>query len=463
MKNIMNLQDDTIAAIATPLGIGGLGIVRISGEKAGEIAKRLFVPRSSQNNLQSHRLYHGEIVDPREGTPLDEVLLVMMRRPHSYTGEDVVEIHCHGGILILQNVLQAVLREGARIAEPGEFTKRAFLNERLDLAQAEAVADLIESQTHKGMSQALGQLKGRLSTEIRKLRDELIELLSSVEASIDFPEEDLEEISGEMLLKRVESCSAKIQRFLSTYEEGRIYREGLCTVIVGRANVGKSSLLNILLEEKRAIVTEIPGTTRDVIGEIVNIKGIPLKILDTAGLRKATNIVEEEGIKVTREKLTEADIVILVLDGGQALSAEDREIIQEPKGKKVVVAINKIDLPQKLSRSQAEKEGLEGQIVEISAKEGRGIDKLKEAIFSIAVCQSEEGSSIFINRVRHKIALERADDSLRKAKESILKEMSPEFIALDLKLALEHLGEIVGETTTEDILDKIFSEFCIGK
>ncbi len=459
----MNLQDDTIAAIATPLGIGGLGIVRISGEKAGEIAKRLFVPRSSQNNLQSHRLYHGEIVDPREGTPLDEVLLVMMRRPHSYTGEDVVEIHCHGGILILQNVLQAVLREGARIAEPGEFTKRAFLNERLDLAQAEAVADLIESQTHKGMSQALGQLKGRLSTEIRKLRDDLIELLSSVEASIDFPEEDLEEISGEMLLKRVESCSAKIQRFLSTYEEGRIYREGLCTVIVGRANVGKSSLLNILLEEKRAIVTEIPGTTRDVIGEIINIKGIPLKILDTAGLRKATNIVEEEGIKVTREKLTEADIVILVLDGNQALSAEDREIIQELRGKKAVVAINKIDLPQKLPRSQVEKEGLEGQIVEISAKEALGIDKLKEVIFSTAVCQSAEGSSMFINRIRHKIALERADDSLQKAKESILKEMSPEFIALDLKLALEHLGEIVGETTTEDILDKIFSDFCIGK
>lgn len=459
----MNLQDDTIAAIATPLGIGGLGIVRISGEKAGEIAKRLFVPRSSQNNLQSHRLYHGEIVDPREGTPLDEVLLVMMRRPHSYTGEDVVEIHCHGGILILQNVLQAVLREGARIAEPGEFTKRAFLNERLDLAQAEAVADLIESQTHKGMSQALGQLKGRLSTEIRKLRDELIELLSSVEASIDFPEEDLEEISGEMLLKRVEGCSAKIQGFLSTYEEGRIYREGLCTVIVGRANVGKSSLLNILLEEKRAIVTEIPGTTRDVIGEIINIKGIPLKILDTAGLRKATNIIEEEGIKVTREKLTEADIVILVLDGSQALSAEDRDIIQELRGKKVVVTINKIDLPQKLPRSQVEKEDLEGQIVEISAKEGLGIDKLKEVIFSTTVCQSVEGPSIFINRVRHKIALERADDSLQKAKESILKEMSPEFVALDLKLALEHLGEIVGETTTEDILDKIFSEFCIGK
>jgi len=456
-------QDDTIAAIATPLGIGGLGIVRISGEKAEEIAKRLFVPRSSQNNLQSHRLYHGEIVDPREGTPLDEVLLVMMRRPHSYTGEDVVEIHCHGGILILQNVLQAVLREGARIAEPGEFTKRAFLNERLDLAQAEAVADLIESQTHKGMSQALGQLKGRLSTEIGKLRDELIELLSSVEASIDFPEEDLEEISGEMLLKRVESCSAKIQRFLSTYEEGRIYREGLCTVIVGRANVGKSSLLNILLEEKRAIVTEIPGTTRDVIGEIINIKGIPLKILDTAGLRKATNIVEEEGIKVTREKLTEADIVILVLDGSQALSAEDRDIIQELRGKKVVVAINKIDLSQKLSRSEVEKEDLEGQIVEISAKEGLGIDKLKEAIFSTAVSQSSEGPSMFINRIRHKIALERADDSLHKAKESISKEMSPEFVALDLKLALEHLGEIVGETTTEDILDKIFSEFCIGK
>ncbi len=456
-------QDDTIAAIATPLGIGGLGIVRISGEKAEEIAKRLFVPRSSQNNLQSHRLYHGEIVDPREGTPLDEVLLVMMRRPHSYTGEDVVEIHCHGGILILQNVLQAVLREGARIAEPGEFTKRAFLNERLDLAQAEAVADLIESQTHKGMSQALGQLKGRLSTEIGKLRDDLIELLSSVEASIDFPEEDLEEISGEMLLKRVESCSAKIQRFLSTYEEGRIYREGLCTVIVGRANVGKSSLLNILLEEKRAIVTEIPGTTRDVIGEIINIKGIPLKILDTAGLRKATNIVEEEGIKVTREKLTEADIVILVLDGSQALSAEDRDIIQELRGKKVVVAINKIDLSQKLSRSEIEKEDLEGQIVEISAKEGLGIDKLKEAIFSTAVSQSSEGSSMFINRIRHKIALERADDSLQKAKESISKEMSPEFVALDLKLALEHLGEIVGETTTEDILDKIFSEFCIGK
>jgi tRNA modification GTPase len=459
----MNLQDDTIAAIATPWGIGGLGIVRISGERAEEIARRLFPRIPSQNNLQSHHLYHGEIIDPRDGNPLDEVLLVLMRRPHSYTGEDVVEINCHGGSLVLKSVLQAVLREGARMAEPGEFTKRAFLNGRLDLAQAEAVVDLIESQTQRGRSQALGQLKGELSTEIRKIRDDLIELLSSVEASIDFPEEDLEELSGEVLLKRVEGCSARIQGFLSTYEEGRIYREGLCTVIVGRANVGKSSLLNILLEEKRAIVTEIPGTTRDVIGEIINIKGIPLKILDTAGLRKPTNIVEEEGIKVTREKLTEAEIVILVLDGSESLSGEDQEIIQELRGKKVVVAINKIDLPQKLSRSKVEKEGLEGHIVEISAKEARGIDKLKEAIISTAVSQIAEGPSVFINRLRHKLALERAEESLQKAKESIEKEMSPEFIALDLKLALEHLGEIVGETTTEDILDKIFSDFCIGK
>ncbi|UCD83672.1 MAG: tRNA uridine-5-carboxymethylaminomethyl(34) synthesis GTPase MnmE [Deltaproteobacteria bacterium] len=459
----MNLHYDTIAAIATPPGIGGLGIVRISGEKAEEIARRLFVPRSPQNNLQSHCLYHGEIVDPRDRSTLDEVLLAVMRHPHSYTGEDVVEIHCHGGFLVLQSVLQAVLREGARMAEPGEFTKRAFLNGRLDLTQAEAVVDLIESRTQKGMSQALGQLKGELSTEIGKIKDDLIELLSSVEAGIDFPEEDLEELSGEMLLSRVDSCSARIQGFLATYEEGRIYREGLCTVIVGRANVGKSSLLNVLLQEKRAIVTEIPGTTRDVIGEIINIKGVPLKVLDTAGLRKATNIVEEEGIKITREKLSEADIVILVLDGNEKLSAEDREIIQELRGKKAVVAINKIDLPQKLPRSEVEKEGLEGQIVEISAKEERGIDKLQEAIFSTAVTQNAEGPSILINRLRHKIALERAGDSLKKTRESIEKEMSPEFVALDLKLALEHLGEIVGETTTEDILDRIFSDFCIGK
>lgn len=455
---------ETIAAISTPLGMGGIGIVRLSGPQAQAIAKQIFRRKEGDGPFLSRRFYLGEIIRPGDGSVLDEVLLVFMRQPKTYTREDVVEIQCHSGPLILQEILQVVLRSGARLAEPGEFTKRAFLNGRIDLTQAEAVIDLIRSQTERSLDLANRQRSGRLAAEVRQIKEGLLNLLALVEASIDFPEEEIPELFPQEAVDQLQGPRDRLEALLSTYEEGRVYREGVAATIVGKPNVGKSSLLNSLLKEERAIVTAIPGTTRDVIEEVVNIKGIPLRMMDTAGLRPAQDAIEEEGVRRTRERLAQTDLAIWVVDGAAPLSPEDLDILPQVRGKKTVVAINKNDLPQRISLKDLESQIPDAPLIPISALNGSGIERLKEAICTVVLDGKLESSAeIILSNLRHKRALEVSREALSQASEGFERNLSPEFIVLDLQRALEALGEIVGESTSEEILDRIFNQFCIGK
>ena len=458
------LPGDTIAAISTPVGMGGIGIVRCSGPRAQAIAGQIFRRKESPGPLLSHRFYLGEIIRPRDETVLDEVLLVFMRQPKTYTREDVLEIHCHSGVLILQEILRAVLENGARLAEPGEFTKRAFLNGRIDLTQAEAVIDLIQSKTQRSLELANRQRSGKLAGEVRRIKERLLDLLALLEASIDFPEEELPELSPPEVARQLRDTRNDLDGLLRTYEEGRIYREGIAAVIVGRPNVGKSSLLNCLLQEERAIVTAIPGTTRDVIEDLANIEGIPLRIMDTAGLRHAKDAIEEEGVRRTRERLAQADLTIWVLDGSEPLTAEDFDILPQVRPQKTVVAINKNDLPQRFSPENLRGQIPEALLVPISALHGSGIEGLKKAIHTLVLNgRLESSGETILSNLRHKRAIEVAREALSEALRSLEAKLSFEFITLDLRGALEALGEIVGETTSEEVLDRIFDQFCIGK
>lgn len=461
----IKISEDTIAAISTPLGMGGIGVVRISGPQALEIAQRVFRPHKElKNSFLSHRFYLGEIIRPMDRTVIDEVLLVYMRHPHTYTREDVVEIQCHSGLLILREILEAVLHCGARLAEPGEFTKRAFLNGRIDLTQAEAVIDLINAKTQKALELANQQRSGKLAGQVQQIREELLKLLTYIEASIDFPEEEISEISPQELSQSLQNISQQIQLLISSYEEGKIFREGISAVIVGKPNVGKSSLLNALLGEERAIVTSIPGTTRDVLEEFINVQGIPLKILDTAGLRHARDIIEEEGVRRTKKCLQEADLVIWVLDGSAPASAEDFHILPAIRGKNIIIVINKNDLPQRLSLDSLPGELPSALCVSISALHGQGLEELKEAIATTIIKNKLTNSAeVIISNLRHKHSLVLAQEALHQAQEGLNKNLSYEFMALDLRQALEALGEIVGATASEEVLERIFSQFCIGK
>jgi tRNA modification GTPase len=460
----MGISDDTIAAIATPVGMGGIGIIKISGPRALAIATQIFRPYGTPPLFKSHHLYCGEIFDSREGNALDEALLSFMAKPRSYTREDVVEINCHSGYLVLQEILALAVGAGARLAEPGEFTKRAFLNGRIDLAQAEAVADLIESKTALSLTLATGQLKGTLSQEINSLKEGLVELLSTLEASIDFPEEDLEGSSLPQLVAHTDHLIPKIEKLLNTYKEGRLYREGVSAIIAGKPNVGKSSLFNALLGEERTIVTPEPGTTRDFIEEVINFKGIPLKIIDTAGLRDPKDSIEKEGVRITRDKLDRADLALLVIDGSLNLDNEDEKIFNTLNGKKVVVACNKTDLPRKVSLGEVKGLLPASPVVLISALYKTGIEELKEVVFSLCVSHATSSPScLLISNLRHKLVLEKALASTKSARESLQKRVPHEFTASDLQAALHSLGEITGQTSSEEILDQIFSRFCIGK
>ncbi|MCD6154152.1 MAG: tRNA uridine-5-carboxymethylaminomethyl(34) synthesis GTPase MnmE [Syntrophobacterales bacterium] len=459
------LQKDTIAAIATPCGVGGIGIIRISGSDSEEIGRLLFKSKKSISSFKSHYLYSGNIVSPTTGAILDEVLLSVMRKPHSYTGEDVLEINCHGGPVVLEAVLSEVIKAGARLAEPGEFTRRAFMNNRLDLSQAEAVIDLIMAKTDRGLNLALSHLKGDLSKKINDLRSSIIDLLSIVEISIDFTEEDIHTSPVSELSDSIQHIITSIDEILSTYGEGKILREGLSVVITGKPNVGKSSLLNRLLNENRAIVTSVPGTTRDFIEEVINIKGIPVKFIDTAGIRDVENVVEQEGIRLVWEKVLSSDIVVILLDGSKNLTEEDMEVIEKNKNGEIILAVNKNDLPPTL-RNNALSKILPGvKPLWISAKYGDGIPALKEEIYARTLQNGQKDiqSNVILTNLRHKIALEKAGELLAKAKRNIIREISPELAAFDMREALKSLGEIVGETTNEDVLDKIFANFCIGK
>lgn len=458
------IRDDTIAAIATPIGIGGIGIIKISGPKAIEIATQIFRPRHSSPPFKSHYLYYGEVFDPHQGHTIDEVLLSFMAKPRSYTREDVVEINCHGGYLALQEILGLAVKAGARLAEPGEFTKRAFIHGRIDLTQAEAVIDLIESKTDLSLTFASSQLKGAFSQETNTLKGELLEMLSMLEASIDFPEEDLEILSPPQLADQTDHLISRIEKLLNTYTEGRLYREGVSTIIAGKPNVGKSSLFNALLGEERTIVTPVPGTTRDFIEEIINIKGIPLKIIDTAGLRDPADSIEEVGVRTTKDKLDQADLILLVVDRSLALDEQDEVLLSTLKGKKVVVVLNKMDLPGKVLLDTIQKWFPASLVVPISALYKTGMEELKDVVSSLLIAHERSlPSCLLISNLRHKLALEKTLSFIQCARESLQKNIPPEFTASDLQTALHYLDEITGHTTSEEILDQIFSRFCIGK
>jgi tRNA modification GTPase len=455
---------DTIAAISTPLGVGGIGIVRLSGPQAREILGKVFRRRRGKGPLLSHRFYLGEIIRPRDTAVIDEVLASFMEKPHTYTREDVAEIQAHSGVLVLREILDAVLQSGARLAEPGEFTKRAFLNGRIDLTQAEAVIDLIQSKTRRSLEMANLQREGRLGMEIRRIREDLLNLMALLEAGIDFPEDEVPEFAGDEVNRRLPEALEKLETLLRTYDQGKIYREGISAVIIGRPNVGKSSLLNALLREDRAIVTPIPGTTRDVIEEVVNVGGIPLKIMDTAGLRHTRDQVEVEGVRRTRDRMARADLVIWVVDGSEPITAQDLDILPEVQPRKAVVAMNKNDLPRRLNPRDLGEHLPGAPLIPVSALHHSGIDRLEEAIRDLVLDGRQDSSAeILLSNLRHKQALERAREGLEQALEASRANLSAEFISVDLGTALQALGEIVGETTSEDILERIFSQFCIGK
>ncbi|MBI5747742.1 MAG: tRNA uridine-5-carboxymethylaminomethyl(34) synthesis GTPase MnmE [Nitrospinae bacterium] len=466
---------DTISAISTPPGEGGIGIVRVSGPASISIAKKIFTtPKGeSLNGVESHKLIHGYIKDPDTRKNIDEVLLTVMYSPKSFTGEDVVEISCHGGSLPLNKILNLTIKSGARLAEPGEFTKRAFLNGRLNLLQAEAVIDIIKSKSDTALESAMNQLQGGLAGKITSIKSILINVLAEIEADIDFPEEDIEFTplsspplqggarGGITLQKNLESVLTEIGQLVDSYRYGKIYREGVSVVIAGRPNVGKSSLINALLNEERSIVTSIPGTTRDTIEEGLNLNGLTIKIVDTAGIRESEGLVEQEGIKRTQKAIEGAGLIIFLLDGSEGLRKEDKDLINEikHKNKPVIIAINKIDVENKISSEWAD-----GEFLKISALKNIGLNELKNKIFDIIYnghCKTPEG--IFITRERHRELLSKSQGSLNKAINAINQNLSSEFVAVDLRLALDSLGEITGETYSEDVLDRIFQEFCIGK
>ncbi len=458
--------DDTIAAIATAPGEAGIGIVRISGEKSIEIIDKIF--RSKENkklsDYKSRRITYGHIVDHQNDEIIDEVLVSYMKAPNTYTREDIVEINCHGGMIPVKKILELVLRNGARAANPGEFTKRSFLNGRIDLAQAEAIMDLISAKTEKGFDVALNQLEGSLSKEVLKIRGKLLDMLAHIQVSIDFAEEDIDGVALNTLLETSSQVEIDIQKLLDTSHTGRIIREGLSTVIVGKPNVGKSSLLNALIKESRAIVTDVPGTTRDIIEEHFSIRGIPLRLIDTAGIRETEDIVEKIGVERSKELFNLADLIIVMLDASTGLTKEDLEIIGLIGHKKALILVNKTDLPQKLDIEEVKNIIDNKDIIEVSILEGKGIDKIEDALTNM-VYQGEVRAkdSLLVTNIRHKNALERALGSIKDCIKSIKERFALDFIEVDVKDAWEALGEISGDTLGEDILDHIFSNFCIGK
>ncbi len=458
-------MDRTIAAIATAPGEAGIGIVRISGNESIAILDKIFKPKKevTVEELPSRTVVYGHVTDDKDAV-LDEVLAIIMRKPFSYTTEDVVEIHCHGGIVPVRRIMQEVLKNGAELAEPGEFTKRAFLNGRIDLAQAEAVIDVITSKTETGLNAALNQLEGELSKAVRAVMDKLLAMLAHIEASIDFPEHDIEEITKSNIEAMLLEAKTSVKILLESFDEGKLVRDGLKTAIIGRPNVGKSSLLNVLLKENRAIVTEVPGTTRDIIEEYLNIGGLLIRLVDTAGIRETEDIVERIGVERTKAAIKDSDLVILVVDASEELTDEDIEIIEMIKGKRVITALNKIDLGEGHNRTMLN--GLFGEenVIQMSVRKGVGIDKLedrvKELVFQGKLSISNNS---MVTNIRHKNLLDRALNNVERAISSIEDDIPVDLISVDIREAWSCLGAITGDSIEEDIVKEIFSKFCIGK
>ncbi|HCC53316.1 MAG TPA: tRNA uridine-5-carboxymethylaminomethyl(34) synthesis GTPase MnmE [Desulfobulbaceae bacterium] len=465
MRDFPDFNEATIAAIATPPGSGGIGIIRVSGPQSQAIFQQFFQPKNPPKKIISHRLYFGAIVHPKTRVVMDEVLAVYMRAPQTYTREDVTEIHGHGTLLLQEILAQIVTFPATRLAEPGEFTKRAFLNGRIDLTQAEAVAELLGAKTKEGARLAVDQLRGGLHGDIWHIRDALVAIRAIMEVAIDFPDEEMEILDTPALKIRLErEVQEPLLRLLARAEGGKIIREGVSVVILGRPNVGKSSLLNCLLREERAIVTELPGTTRDTIEECLDIKGVPVRIIDTAGIRETVEAIEEIGIRRAQQKMGEADLVLLVLDGEAGLQEEDLALFEMAAGKKVVVVINKIDRVTCVNSALYEKAFFGRPVVAISALNGDGIRNLEEAVYEAATGgQGLQEPGAAAPNVRHTAALQGALVAVQQVGEGLTAKRSPDILAIDLQDALSFLGDIVGETTTDDVLDIIFAEFCLGK
>jgi len=457
------LVRDTIAAISTALGEAAIAIVRVSGPEAVAVVDRLFRGRKPLLEVPSHTIHYGHLIDPATGEKMEEVLVTVMRAPRTFTGEDVVEINCHGGVVGVQQVLQLVLDAGARLAEPGEFTKRAFLNGRIDLAQAEAVIDLIRAKSERAMRLAVRQVDGQLSAKIRELRQRLLALLAHVEVNIDYPEYDVEELTRQHVAREISQLLEAVGALLTSARQGRVLREGITTAIVGRPNVGKSSLLNRMARANRAIVTDIPGTTRDIIEELVTVRGIPLRLVDTAGIRETTDVVEQIGVQRSRQALEEAELVLLVLNGGEALTAEDRQLMELLKGRETIVVVNKADLPRRLDVKEVEA-AFPGRVVLTSTVADPGLapleDKIAELFFS---GQVDTDDMTYVSNVRHIQLLKEAQAALSDALGQLEAAMPVDVVTIDLQRAWSRLGEIVGEEVSEALLDQIFSQFCLGK
>lgn len=458
-------MSDTIAAIATPVGEGGVSVIRLSGNNSLAIASRMFHPsgKIGESIATPQHAYFGTIHDPATRECIDEVLLVYFRSPKSYTREDVVEISAHGGMFVTSRILQLILAQGARLAEPGEFTRRAFLNGRLDLSQAEAVADLIHASSERALKSALAQLQGKLSIKLNSFYDRLIALLAQLEVAIDFPDEGFNVQSKPHVLEQIRKIHAELDALIRTYRQGKIYREGAKVALAGKPNVGKSSLLNALLDEDRAIVTPYPGTTRDVLEEKIRIKDVHINIIDSAGLRSDPDPIEKAGIARTRAALAHADLALILFDGSQPLDTDDAILIGELKGQPALLVINKSDLPPAWDTAVLVEKFPGTETIRISAKNHTGLDRLIDAVYSRITEDGALQEAVAITRERHRELLVKANNALLKTIESLEQHLSEEFIAADINYALEHLGSIIGKTFEADLLDKIFSEFCIGK
>lgn len=458
------MTHDTIAAISTAVGEGGIAVIRVSGPESVPQVERIFKSKTKLTDAATHTVHYGFIVDPDSGERIEEVLVTVMRAPRSFTMEDVVEISSHGGVISVKKIMDLLLQLDIRYAEPGEFTKRAFLNGRIDLSQAEAVIDLIRSKSDRAFSIALKQVGGTLSRRIRELRHTLIETMAHIEVNIDYPEHDVESLTSAFIREKCQAVMAEIEHLLKTANEGRILREGIVTAIVGRPNVGKSSLLNALAQESRAIVTDIPGTTRDVIEEFVTINGIPLKLLDTAGIRETADVVEQIGVERSRSALQEADLILLVLNHNEPLNEDEIKLIEQIGSRQVIVIINKMDLPQKLDLDTVRAHFNDDRIVQMTIAEQKGMDDLEEAISSIFFSGKVESNDLtYVSNVRHIALLKKAHRSLQDAYEATEQHIPIDMIQIDVRSAWESLGEIIGDAVGDSLIDQIFSQFCLGK
>ncbi|MFC7678964.1 tRNA uridine-5-carboxymethylaminomethyl(34) synthesis GTPase MnmE [Paenibacillus sp. GCM10028914] len=458
------MLSDTIAAISTAVGEGGIAIIRVSGPEAIIEVEKIFKSKTKLSEADSHTVHYGHIMDPMTRDNLEEVLVTVMRAPRSFTTEDVVEISTHGGVIAVKRVMDLLLQQNIRLAEPGEFTKRAFLNGRIDLSQAEAVIDLIRSKSDRAFSVALKQVEGNLSRKINDLRYTLVETLAHIEVNIDYPEHDVESLTSEFIKDKSRFVMGEIDKLLKTAEEGKILREGITTAIVGRPNVGKSSLLNTLAHDNKAIVTDIPGTTRDVIEEFVTINNIPLKLLDTAGIRETMDVVEKIGVERSKHAVSEADLILLVLNASEPLHEDELELMEQIRGRQCIVIMNKMDLPSQIDLDIVRRYYPDELIVPMSVKAQEGIDRLEDAISRLFFSGKIEGGDLtYVSNVRHIALLKKAKQSLQDAYEAAEQYIPIDMIQIDVRLAWEQLGEILGEEVGDSLIDQIFSQFCLGK